>query len=200
MKLTSKILALAAVASALAPAAPAAVETFKIDPVHSSVGFTIRHIVSKVPGAFTKFSGAVQVDRDNMENNSVEATIDVGSINTFNDYRDADLKKPAYFDAEKFATITFKSKSWKKTGDATFDVTGDLTIRDVTKEVVLKVSFLGFGAGMKGSTSSGWEATTTLNRRDFNVDGPAMLGKMVGDDVAVTIEIAADSPPTADAK
>src|ERR1700678_2775226 len=161
MKLTSKILALAAVASALAPAAPAAVETFKIDPVHSSVGFTIRHIVSKVPGAFTKFSGAVQVDRDNMENNSVEATIDVGSINTFNDYRDADLKKPAYFDAEKFATITFKSKSWKKTGDATFDVTGDLTIRDVTKEVVLKVSFLGFGAGMKGSTSSGWEATTT---------------------------------------
>jgi polyisoprenoid-binding protein YceI len=197
MKLTSKILALAAVASALAPAAPAAVETFKIDPVHSSVGFTIRHIVSKVPGAFTKFSGAVQVDRDNMENNSVEATIDVGSINTFNDYRDADLKKPAYFDAEKFATITFKSKSWKKTGDATFDVTGDLTIRDVTKEVVLKVSFLGFGAGMKGSTSSGWEATTTLNRTDFGVNGPAMLGKMVGDDVAVTIEVAAELPAAA---
>jgi len=200
MKLTSKILALAAAASALVSAASAAVETFKIDPVHSSVGFTIRHIVSKVPGAFTKFSGAVMVDRDNMENNSVEATIEVGSINTFNDYRDADLKKPAYFDAEKFATITFKSKSWKKTGDATYDVTGDLTIKDVTKEVVLKVTSLGFGPGMKGSTSSGWEATTMLNRTDFGVNGPAMLGKMVGDEVAITIEVAAELPAAAAAK
>jgi len=81
-----------------------------------------------VPGAFTKFSGTIIVDRDNLENSSVEATIDVGSINTFNDYRDKDLKSPSYFDAMKFATMTFKSTSWKKTGDGTFDVTGDLTI------------------------------------------------------------------------
>jgi polyisoprenoid-binding protein YceI len=200
MKLTSKILAFAAVATALVSAASAATETYKIDPVHSSVGFKIRHIVGKVPGAFTKFSGTVTIDRDNMENNACEATIEVGSLSTFNDYRDADLKKPAYFDAEKFATITFKSKSWKKTGDDTFDVTGDLTIKDVTKEVVLKVSFLGFGAGMKGSTSSGWEATTTLNRTDFGVTGPAGLGKMVGDEVAVTLEIAADMPAAGPAK
>jgi len=197
MKLTSKILALAAAASALVTVASAAVDSFKIDPVHSSVGFKIRHIVSNVPGAFTKFSGTVMVDRDNMENNSVEATIQVGSLSTYNDHRDADLKTAAYFDADKFATITFKSKSWKKTGDATYDVTGDLTIKDVTKEVVLKVTSLGFGPGMKGSTSSGWEATTTLNRTDYGVNGPAMLGKMLGDDVAVTIEIAADLPAAA---
>jgi polyisoprenoid-binding protein YceI len=200
MKLTSKILAIAAIGCAFVSAASAAVETYKIDPVHSSVAFKIRHIVSKVPGAFTKFSGTVMVDRDNMENSSCEATIEVGSISTYNDYRDADLKKPAYFDADKFATITFKSKAWKKTGEDTFDVTGDLTIRDVTKEVVLKVTALGFGPGMKGSTSSGWEATTTLNRSDYGVTGPAMLGKMLGEDVAITIEIAADMPGAAAAK
>ena len=200
MKLTSKILALAAAVSALVSAASAAVDTYKIDPVHSSVAFTIRHIVSNVPGAFTKFSGTVMVDRDNMENNSVEATIEVGSLSTYNDHRDADLKTPAYFDANKFATITFKSKSWKKTGEATYDVTGDLTIKDVTKEVVLKVTSLGFGPGMKGSTSSGWEATTSINRKDYGVTGPAMLGAMVGDDVAVTIEIAAELPAAAASK
>jgi polyisoprenoid-binding protein YceI len=70
----------------------------------------------------------------------------------------------------------------------------------VTKEVVLKTSFLGFGPGMGGSMSSGWEATTTINRTDFGVNGPAMLGKMVGDEVAVTIEIAADTPKTAPPK
>jgi polyisoprenoid-binding protein YceI len=200
MKLASRILTIASVASALVSAASAATDTYNIDPVHSSVGFTIRHIVSKVPCDFTKFSGTVMVDKDNMENNSVVATIDVGSIATNNDHRDAHLKSPDFFDVGKFPSITFKSKSWKKTGDGTYDVTGDLTIKDVTKEVVLKTSFLGFGPGMGGSTSSGWEATTTLNRTDFGVNGPAMLGKMVGDEVAVTIEIAADTPKTAPPK
>ena len=128
MKLTSKILILAAVASGLVSAASAAVETYTIDPVHSAVGFSIRHFVSKVPGRFTQFSGTITVDRDNLENSSVDAVIEVGSLNTFNDHRDADLKSPGYFDATKFGTITFKSSSWKKTGDSTFDVTGNLTI------------------------------------------------------------------------
>jgi polyisoprenoid-binding protein YceI len=196
MKLTAKILTLAS-ALAVCSAAVADTQAFKIDPVHSSISFTVRHIVSKVPGDFTKFSGTVMVDRENLENSSVEATIDVGSINTNNDQRNGHLKSPDFFDVAKFPTITFKSKSWKKTGDSTYDVTGDLTIKDVTKEVVLKVTSLGFGPGMKGATSSGWEATANLNRRDFGVDGPAMLGKMVGDDVAVTIEIAADAPAAA---
>jgi len=96
MKFPSKILAFLAAGCGLAAAAQAAVETYVIDPVHSSVEFKIRHVVGKVPGAFTKFSGTIIVDRDNLENSSVEATIDVGSINTFNDYRDKDLKSPSY--------------------------------------------------------------------------------------------------------
>jgi polyisoprenoid-binding protein YceI len=192
MKFTSKILALAAAIAGLASAASAAVETYSIDPVHSHVGFKVRHFVSNVPGAFTKFSGTIVVDRDNLENSSVEAVIDVGSIDTFNDHRDADLKTASYFDAADFGSITFKSTSWKKTGDTTFDVTGNLTIRDTTKPVVLNVTLLAFGPGMKGAMLSGWEASTTLNRRDFGVNGPAMLGKAIGDDVTITIGIEAD--------
>jgi polyisoprenoid-binding protein YceI len=199
MKFATKILALAALAAGFASAASAAVETYTIDPVHSSVAFSIRHFVSKVPGRFTKFSGTIVVDRDNLENSSVNATIDVGSLTTDNDKRDAHLKTPDFFDAATYATITFKSKSWKKTGDGTFDVTGDLTIKGVTKEVVLAVSLLGFGPGPRGATLSGWEATTALKKTDFGVNGPAMLGKALGDDVAVSISVEGDlqAPPAA---
>ena len=169
----------------------AAVETYTIDPVHSSVGFSIRHFVSKVPGRFTKFSGTITVDRDNLENSSVEASIDVGSINTASERRDNDLKGAAFFDAEKFATITFKSKVWKKTGADTFDVTGDLTIKDVTKEVGLNVTLLGFGPGSRGAMLSGWEAVTTIKKADFNVKGPAMLAAALGDDGAGHIGVEA---------
>jgi len=191
MRLLPKILALAA-ASALASAASAAVETYTIDPVHSAVGFSIRHFVSRVPGRFTQFSGTITVDRDNLENSSVEATIDAGSLNTFNDHRDADVKSASYLDAAKFGSMTFKSTSWKKTGEGAFDVAGDLTIRGVTKPVVLKVTLLGFGPGMRGAQLSGWEAATTISRTDFGVNGPAMLGKALGDEVAITIAIEAD--------
>jgi polyisoprenoid-binding protein YceI len=173
-------------------AALATVETYKIDPVHSSVNFSIRHFVGKVQGRFTKCGGTITVDRDNLENSSVEASIDVTSVNTENDKRDAHLKTPDFFDAAKFSTITFKSKSWKKTGDTTYDVTGDLTIKDATKSVVLHVTSLGFGPGMKGAQLSGWEATTTLNKADFGVNGPAILGTALGDEVAVTIDVEAD--------
>jgi len=182
----------AALAAGLASAASAAVETYKIDPVHSSVAFSIRHFVSKVPGRFTKFSGTIVVDRDNLENSSVSAAIDVGSVTTDNDKRDAHLKTPDFFDAATYTTITFKSKSWKKTGDGTFDVTGDLTIKGVTKEVVLSVSLLGFGPGPRGATLSGWEASTALKKSDYGVNGPAMLGKALGDDVAVSISVEGD--------
>ncbi len=192
MKLHSKFLSLAVFATGVASVASAAVENYTIDPVHSSVAFSIRHFVSKVPGSFTKFAGTVTVDRDNLANSSVEATIDVGSVSTASDARDKHLKSPDFFDAAKFATITFKSKAWKATGESTFDVTGDLTIHGVTKEVVLKVTSLGFGSGMQGAQLSGWEAATTIKKSDFGVTGPAMLSAAVGDDVAITIGIEAD--------
>jgi polyisoprenoid-binding protein YceI len=192
MKLTSKLLALLAAASGLSLSASAAVETYTIDPVHSSVSFSVRHFLTKVPGRFTQFSGTINVDRDNLENSTVNATINVGSVDTDNDKRNGHLKSPDFFDAAKFATITFTSKSWKKTGEGTFDVTGDLTIHGVTKEVVLKVDLLGFGPGMMGAQLSGWDASVTLNREDFGVNGPAMLGKALGTEVGVSITVEAD--------
>jgi polyisoprenoid-binding protein YceI len=192
MKLTTKFLALAALASGIANMASAAIETYTIDPVHSSVGFSVRHFLTKVPGLFTKFSGTITVDRANLENSTVEATIDVGSVSTNNEKRDGHLKTPDFFDAANFSTITFKSTSWKKTGDSTFDVTGDLTIRGTTKPVVLKVDLMGFGPGMQGAQLSGWDATTTINREDFGVNGPAFLGKALGSEVGISITVEAD--------
>lgn len=177
---------------ALIASAHAAVETYHIDPVHSSVAFTVRHVFTKVPGRFTKFSGTIVVNRDNLEQSSVDATIDVGSIDTANAKRDGDIMAPDFFDHAKFPSMSFKSDSWKKTGDNTFDVAGKLTIKGTTKEVVLKVSLLGFGPGLMGAYVSGWEATTMLNRQDFGVVGPAWLGKAIGEEIAVTISVEAD--------
>jgi len=192
MKNLSKTLTLAALLLGLASAASAAVETYAIDPVHSSVGFSVRHFFTKVPGSFTQFSGTITVDRDNLENSSVAVTIDVGSVSTANEKRDNHLKSPDFFDAAKFGTITFKSTAWKKTGESSYDVTGDLTIHGVTKSVVLKVNSLGFGPGMMGAQLSGWDASVTLNRNDYGVNGPAMLGTALGSDVAVSITVEAD--------
>ena len=192
MKILSKTVALAALLLGIATAASAAVETYAIDPVHSSVGFSVRHFFTKVPGSFTQFSGTITVDRDNLENSSVAVTIDVGSVSTANEKRDNHLKSPDFFDAAKFGTITFKSTAWKKTGESSYDVTGDLTIHGVTKSVVLKVNSLGFGPGMMGAQLSGWDASVTLNRNDFGVNGPAMLGTALGSDVAVSITVEAD--------
>ena len=189
MKTIPAAAAIAVLAGSLLASARAAVETYKIDPVHSTVGFTIRHFFTSVPGVFTKFAGTITVDRDNLENSSVEATIDTPSVNTRVDKRDADLRSDHFFDAAKFPTIVFMSKSWKKTGPDTIDITGDLTIRGVTKEVVLKTKLLGFGPGMQGAMLSGWEATTTLNRNDFGI---TRYPKLLGDDVPVTINVEAD--------
>jgi polyisoprenoid-binding protein YceI len=184
-------LLLAVLAATALQSASAAVETYVIDPVHSSIGFSIRHFVSKVPGSFTKFSGDIVVDRANLEKSSVAVTIDVTSINTANEKRDGHLQSPDFFDTAKFATATFKSKAWKKTGEDSFDVTGDFTLHGVTKEIVLKTKLLAFGAGMKGAQLSGWEATTVINKVDFGVNGPAMLGKALGDEVTLNISVEA---------
>ena len=189
MKLTARLFLFAA-ALGLATAASAAVETYTADPAHSSVNFTIRHFFTNVPGRFTKFDAKITVDRDNLENSSAEATIDIASVNTAAPQRDAHLQKPEFFDAQKFPTMTFKSKAWKKTGEDTFDVSGDLTIKGVTKEVVLKVTSLGFGPGMQpGVMLSGWQGTTTIHRDDFGVSA---FPKVVGADVEITINVEAD--------
>lgn len=170
-----------------ANSATAAVETYKIDPVHSSIAFKIRHFVSKVPGAFTKFEGVITVDRDDLEKSSVNATIDVGSVSTSNVKRDEHLKSADFFDTAKYPEAAFTSTAWKKTGDSTYDVTGNLTIRGVTKPVVLQTELLAFGPGPNGAQLSGWQATTTIDKKDFGINSPPVLG----DEVSIVINIEA---------
>ena len=186
-----RLIALLALLS-LAVAARAEVETYTIDPVHSSTGFSLRHILSKFTSSFTKTTGTITVDRADLTKSSVEATVAVTSVSTANEKRDGHILSADFLDGAKFPNATFKSKAWKKTGESTFDVTGDLTIKDVTKEVVLHVTSNGFAPGMKpGTTISGWEATTVIKKSEFGVAGPAMLSKALGDEVTLNISIEA---------
>ena len=176
--------------------AQAAVEAYDIDPVHIWVGFTVSHFFTKVPGYFGKVKGTIIVDREHLENSTVEAVIEVASITTNTKMRDDDLRSTNFFSAATFPAMTFKSRTWKSTGGETYDVTGVLTMKNVAKEVVLKVVSLGFGPGMKGVAISGWQASTTLDRRDFNITADQGA---VGNSVDVVINIEADLRKTASA-
>ncbi len=191
MKTSAKLALLAALVLGFVSSTKAAVETYTIDPVHSTLSFSLRHLVSKFTGSFTTVNGTITVDRDNLEKSSVSTVIDIASVNTANEKRDAHVKSPDFFDLAKYTTATFKSTSWKKTGEDSFDITGDLTIKDVTKPVVLKAKLLAFGDGMGGAKLSGWEATTVIKKSDFGLAGPAMLSKALGDDVTINIGIEA---------
>ena len=194
MKRSILSLIIAALALSSLTSAKAAVETYNIDPVHTWVGFSIAHFFTKVPGYFSKVKGTIVVDRDHLENSTVEAVIEVASITTNTKMRDDDLRSTNFFAAAQFPSMTFKSKSWKNTGDNTYDVTGVLTMKNVAKEVVLKVKSLGFGPGMNGAAISGWEATLTLDRRDFDITADQGA---VGNNVDVLINVEADlSKPT----
>jgi polyisoprenoid-binding protein YceI len=172
-----------------------AADTYVFDKAHSTIGFQIRHLFSNVPGKFDDFTGKIQFDEANPEQSSVEVNIKTASIDTGVKMRDDDLRSPNFFDAAKYPETTFKSKSVKATDRSNFEVTGDLTMHGVTKEVVLKVELIGKGAGMKeGSVLSGWDATTALKRSDFGLAwNKAIEGtQIVGDDVKIELHIEAD--------
>jgi polyisoprenoid-binding protein YceI len=172
--------------------ANAAIETYNIDPVHTWVGFSVAHFFTKVPGYFSKVKGTIVVDRDHFENSKVEAVIEVASITTNTKMRDDDLRSTNFFAAAQFPSMTFKSEAWKSTGDNTYAVTGVLTMKNISKEVALKVTSLGFGPGMKGAAISGWEASLTLDRRDFDIGADQGL---IGNNVDVLINVEADLKP-----
>ncbi len=185
---------LLALAAALAVAAPAAAQTWDIDTAHSSAQFSVKHLmVSTVRGDFGKTTGTIEFDGKNVSSIKVNATIDATSINTRNEGRDKHLKSADFFDVEKFPTITFTSKSVAAAGAGKFKVTGDLTMRGVTKQVVLDVE--GPSAeikGMRGETRVGATATTTINRQDFGVSWSRALdggGVVVSDQVQITIDL-----------
>ncbi len=166
--------------------------TWAIDPVHSSVNFAVRHlVVSKVRGTFDSFTGAIVVAEDGAP--SVTATIDINSINTRNEQRDAHLKAPDFFDAEQFPTATFTSTAVRADGDD-YVLDGEFALKGVTKPVSLTLKFNGVNPGMGHGEVAGFEASIVLNRKDFGIDFDAPLetgGAVVGDKVTVTLEIEA---------
>lgn len=166
--------------------------TWAIDPVHSSISFSVRHlVVSKVRGNFGAFSGAVTVAADGTP--SVTAEIDVASVNSGNEQRDAHLRAPDFFDVEKYPTATFVSTSVTSDGEA-YRVEGDFTLKGVTRKISLPVEFNGVNPGMGHGAVAGFEASVVLNRKDFGIDIDMPLetgGAVVGDKVTITLEIEA---------
>jgi len=168
--------------------ANAETETYVVDGAHSSVEFRVKHFFSKVSGRFKTFEGAIVADREALEKSEIKATVDTGSVDTNQADRDKHLRAGDFFDAEKHPKMTFQSKSWKRVKDNEYEVTGDFTLRGVTKPVVLSLKSLGFGPGMKGAQLSGWEARTTIKRSDFGMTSGTPA---VGDEVEIEINIEA---------
>ena len=180
---------LGAIAACLSTvSAAAAVEIYKADPNHSSVNFKIRHVFSPVPGTFRIFDATIAYDRENPANNSVEATIEVSSVDTYNNKRDKHLLTEDFFNEPVFPDMTFVSTHWEPAGTDRFAVTGDLTIFSTTKEVVLDVHLMGSGPNQRGVFLTGWRATTLLDRTDFGIKHGRST---VGDEVSVEIFVEA---------
>ena len=190
----SRIALTAGLAAALSLPAPAANSNWQIDPAHSSAQFSVRHMaISTVRGAFSKVTGSVVFDDKDVSKSTVEVTIDANSVDTRVPDRDNDLRSEKFFDVVHYPSITFKSKRVEQAAPGKLKVTGDLTIRGTTKEVVLDVE--GPTAPMKdpwGNTRNAATATTKINRQDFGVKWNATLdngGVVVGDDVSIIIDV-----------
>ena len=184
------------IAAAVALSAPALAATWQIDPAHSNVSFSVRHMmVSNVRGEFTKVSGTVEGDEKTPTQAVINATIDATSINTREAKRDDHLKSADFLDVAKYPTITFKSKRIEPSGTGQFKVTGDLTLHGVTREVVLDVSDV--TPPIKdpmGKTRAGAHATTKVDRKDFGINWSKTMdggGLLVGNDVDISIDVEA---------
>jgi polyisoprenoid-binding protein YceI len=185
-----------ALAAIVAIAAAARADTWNIDPAHTNVEFSVRHMmISNVKGQFEKLSGTVTSNGTDPNSVHMDVVIQADSINTRIDKRDAHLKSPAFLDVEKFPTITFKSTKIEPAGDGKWKLTGDLTLHGVTKPVVLDV--VGPTPPIQdpfGKTRAGASATTKINRKDFGIIWNQPMeagGVLVGDDVAISIEVEA---------
>ena len=183
----SRFVIIALTALAMAATAAAQAGTWQIDPNHSAAQFSVRHLgVSTVRGAFTKVSGTAKYDPADPSKTSLDATIEANSVDTRVEMRDNDLRSPHFLEVEKYPTITFHSKQAKAAGEGKVQVTGDLTIHGVTKQVVLDVD--GPSAAIKdpwGNQRIGASATTKINRNDFGVSGAPGV---VGDEITITID------------
>jgi polyisoprenoid-binding protein YceI len=169
--------------------------SWNIDATHSGINFSIRHmVVSKVRGRFTKYSGELTLDDGDLTRSSVEAVIDAGSIDTGTAQRDAHLRSPDFFDVERFPELRFRSTRIEKLSDARYRVVGDLTIRDVTRELSLDVEYGGRAKDPWGNERVGFIAKASLDRKEFGLQWNQVLeagGVLVGDRVDIELEVEA---------
>ena len=167
--------------------------SWKIDPAHSEINFTVRHMmISNVRGRFEAFTGTVEFDQQNPANSSVDVKIEAASINTREAQRDTHLRSADFFDAETHPYLTFKSKKVEVVNDSHGRITGDLTIHGVTKEVVLDTEFNGMSQSPWGFSSAGFSATTKINRKDWGLGWNMALetgGVLVSDEIKINIDI-----------
>jgi len=170
--------------------------TWNLDPAHTSVQFSVRHLmVSNVRGEFAKVNGSIEVDEKDLTHSKIQAAIDAASIDTRVEKRDTHLKSPDFLDVARYPTISFVSKKIEQAGAGHFKVTGDLTLHGVTREVSLDVQ--GPTREIKdpwGNTRAGAQVTTTINRKDFGLTWNQALeagGVAVGDEVSITIDVEA---------
>jgi len=190
----SRLALAATLVAALAVPSPAATATWQIDPAHTAAGFSVRHMmIATVRGQFKGVTGAVLWDDQDINNSSVDVTIDANTVDTGEPKRDADLKSANFFDVKNYPTITFKSTKIEKISAGKMKVTGNLTIHGVTRQVVLDVE--GPSGAVKdpwGNTRVALNASTTVNRLDYGVKWNAKMdsgGMVVGDDVNINIDL-----------
>jgi polyisoprenoid-binding protein YceI len=166
---------------------------WNIDTVHSGINFSVRHmVVSKVRGRFTKFSGTLTLDDGDLSRSRVEVAIDAASIDTGTPQRDGHLRSPDFLDAERFPELRFNSARVEKVAEDRYRVTGGLTIRDVTREVVLDVEYGGRAKDPWGNERVGFIAKTSFDRKEFGLGWNQVLeagGVLVGDRIDIDLEV-----------
>ncbi len=169
------------------------VTTWTIDTAHTSAEFAVRHMmISTVKGRFADVQGTLTLDETSLAKSQVDVTIATASVDTRSEQRDGHLKSADFFDVEKFPTIRFTSTRVVKTGGDSFDVVGNLTIKDVTREVTLKVEDQGRGTTPWGQHQAGFTASTKIDRKDFGLTWNQALeagGVLVADEVKISIEV-----------
>jgi len=164
-----------------------------LDKSHSAIKFTVEHLViAEVDGKFTSFDGTMEASKPDFTDAKISFTADVASVNTDNETRDNHLKADDFFNAEKFPKMTFTSTAFKKVGDKKYQLSGNLTIRDVTKPIVFEVTHGGTVKDPWGNTKAGFKATAKINRFDYNLKWNTiteMGGAVVGSDVNITVNV-----------
>lgn len=200
MRIRARVVAAALVALTLPSVAVAAPRSYTVDGAHSTANFRIRHLMSKVDGRFRDIAGTVTYDAEAPQSSAVEIVVQAASIDTGTQRRDDHLRSPDFFEVEKYPTLSFRSVAVEPVSPTSLRVTGDLTIKGVTKRVTVPVEILGT-MPYRGGEKAGFEAAFTINRKDYDVTWNRAVdqgGMLLGDDVEVTIRLEADWQPPAE--